>query len=164
MKKTLITLELFLAFLVALLFGFLFFIFTSSREKENPKIPAVSVDTRELYCGISITNPQIGSSISLPLEISGYVSGCGWEPYLNYVAKMKIYDSENKIIGRPYLVAKSTDNNSPVSTQFGLKINRLPITEGDVVLSFENFGPTEKTMTVPLTLVLPQPDENLQEL
>ncbi|MEZ4114457.1 MAG: hypothetical protein R3B65_03420 [Candidatus Paceibacterota bacterium] len=90
MKKTLITIELFLTLLVVILFGFLLFIFTNSKIDEKSSVPVVSVDTNELYCGISVTSPAIGSEVSYPLNISGYVSGCGWDPYLNYVAVLKI--------------------------------------------------------------------------
>ncbi|MDQ5883152.1 MAG: hypothetical protein QG654_64 [Patescibacteria group bacterium] len=152
-KKTLITIELFLTLLVVVLFAFLLFIFTNSKVKDEPILPSVSVDTSELYCGISITSPEIGSSVYFPIEVSGYVSGCGWDPYLNYVAKMKIYDSEKRLIGRPYLVNKSTSSNSPVSTQFKIVINDLPIKEGPVEFVFENFGILEKTMTVPLNII-----------
>jgi len=161
-KKTLITIELFLALLVALLFGFLLIVFSNSKKQNIDPLPSVVVDTRELYCGISITSPQIGSSVSLPVQVGGYVSGCGWEPYLNYVAKMKIYDSQNRLIGRPYLVNKSLNNNSPVSTQFGFTIESLPIKEGAVTFVFENFGVLEKTMTLPLNIVLPPVDETLE--
>ncbi len=163
MKKTLITFELFLTLLVVILFGFLLFIFTNSKIEEEPALPVVSVDTSELYCGISITRPQIGSSVYFPIEISGYVSGCGWEPYLNYVATLKVYDSQKRLIGRPFLVNKSTENNSPVSTQFSLTIKSLPIAEGeDIEFVFENFGILEKTMTVPLKIISPPLEDSEQ--
>lgn len=160
MKKTLITIELFLILLIVILFGFLLFIFTNSKIEEDPILPVVSVDTSELYCGISVTNPQIGSSVYLPIEVSGYVSGCGWDPYVNYVAKLKIYDSQKKLIGRPLLVNTSTSSNSPVSTQFSMTIDSLPITEGPVDFVFENFGVIEKTMTVPITIIKKPVGEN----
>lgn len=162
MKKTLITIELFLALLVVILLGFLLIVFSNSKKRNIDPLPSVSVDTRELYCGISITSPQIGSSVSFPVQVGGYVSGCGWEPYSGYVAKMKIYDSENRLIGRPYLVNKSLNNNTPVSTQFGFTIESLPIKEGPVTFVFENFGVLEKTMTLPLNITTP-PEESVDE-
>lgn len=153
MKKTLITIELFLTLLVVVLFGFLLFIFTNSKIEDETSLPVASVDTRELYCGISITSPQIGSEVYFPIEVSGYVSGCGWEPYLSYVAKLKVYNSEGKLIGRPFLVSKNINSNSPVSTQFNLLIKDLPIQEGPVEFVFENFGVLEKNTTVPLTII-----------
>ncbi len=162
MKKTLITIELFLILLVALLFGFLLFIFTNSKIEEEPVLPSVSVDTSELYCGISVTSPQIGSNVSFPVKVEGYVSGCGWEPYGNYVATLKVYDDQKRLIGRPFLVHKSTENNSPVSTQFSLTIPNLPISEGSVEFVFENFGVLEKTMTVPVNITSLPVDENVQ--
>jgi hypothetical protein len=161
-KKTLITFELFLTLLVVILFGFLLFVFTNSKIDEADSLPVVAVDTSELYCGISVTSPSIGREVSLPIQVSGYVSGCGWEPYLNYVATLKIYDREGKLIGRPYLVNKSTSNNSPVSTQFNLNIESLPIKEGEVDFVFENFGVLEKTTTIPVKIVPALPDENLE--
>jgi len=153
MKKTLITLELFLTLLVVVLFGFLLFIFTNSRTKEDTSVSVVSVDTKELYCGISVTSPSIESSVTLPLKVSGYVSGCGWEPYLNYVAKLKIVDSEGNLIGRPFLVNKNLNSSSPVSTQFNLDIKDLPIKEGEVNLQFESLGGVGKKLTVPVKIV-----------
>ncbi len=162
MKKTLITIELLLILLVVLLFGFLLFIFTNSKIEEEPALPSVSVDTSELYCGISVTSPQIGSNVSFPVKVEGYISGCGWEPYGNYVAKLKVYDNQKRLIGRPFLVHKSTENNSPVSTQFILTISNLPISEGSLEFVFENFGALEKTMTVPVTIIQKPVDENVQ--
>ena len=163
-KKSLITIELFLTLLVVVLFGFLLFIFTNSKIEEDPVLPVATIDTAELYCGISITSPQIGSVVSFPIEVAGYISGCGWEPYLNYVATLRVYDSEKRLIGRPLLVNKSLTSNSPVSTQFGITIDDLPIKTGEVSFVFENFGIIEKTMTVPLTIVEKTVDENLPEV
>ncbi len=160
MKKTLITIELFLTLLVVVLFGFLLFIFTNSKIEDETSLPVTSVDTRELYCGISITSPQIGSEVYFPIEVSGYVSGCGWELYLNYVAKLKVYNLEGKLIGRPFLVSKNLNSNSPVSTQFNLLIKDLPIQEGPVEFVFENFGVLEKNTTVPLTIIKKPVDDN----
>lgn len=160
MKKTLITIELFLTLLVVVLFGFLLFIFTNSKIEDETSLPVTSVDTRELYCGISITSPQIGSEVYFPIEVSGYVSGCGWEPYLNYVTKLKVYNLEGKLIGRPFLVSKNLNSNSPVSTQFNLLIKDLPIQEGPVEFVFENFGVLEKNTTVPLTIIKKPVDDN----
>lgn len=158
-KKTLITIELFLILLIIVLFGFLLFIFTNSKIEEDPIVPVASVDTSELYCGISVTNPQIGSVVSLPLEVSGYVSGCGWEPYLNYVAIMKVYDMEKKLIGRPFLVPRNQIDASPVSTQFHIVIDDLPVAEGQFEIVFENFQNPEKIMTVPITIVANAPED-----
>lgn len=163
MKKTYITIELFLTLLVVVLFGFLLFIFTNSKIDEAESLPIASVNTAELYCGISITSPQIGSSVSFPLRVSGYVSGCSWDSYLNYVAKLKIYDSEGRLLGRPFLVNKVETSNTPVSTQFDLIIKNLPIESGEVKLVFENFGVLEKTTTVPITMVPGMGDENVDE-
>lgn len=162
MKKTLITLELFLTLLVVVLFGFLLFIFTNSRIKDEASVPVVSVDTKELYCGISVTSPAIESLVSLPLSISGYVSGCGWEPYLNYVAKLKIMDSEGNLIGRPFLVNKNLNSSSPVSSQFNLIIKDLPIETGEVKLFFESLGGTDKKLTVPVKIVSKVENETLE--
>ncbi len=151
-KKTLLTIELFLILLIVVLFGFLLFIFTNSKIEEDPIVPVASVDTSELYCGISVTQPQIGSVVSLPLEISGYVSGCGWEPFLNYVATMKIYDAEKNIIGRPFLVPRNQTDTSPVSTQFHFVVQDLPATEGAFEIVFESLQNSEKTMTIPITI------------
>jgi len=160
-KKTLITIELFLILLIVVLFGFLLFIFTNSKIDKNPVIPVATVDTSELYCGISITSPQIDSEVSLPLEVSGYISGCGWEPFLNYVAKLEIYDSENNSIGRPFLVPKKQNGPSPVSTQFHFTINNLPIEEGKVNFVFKNFSSNEKTTTIPVTIVKKTEEDNI---
>jgi len=163
-KKTLITIELFLILLVIVLFGFLLFIFTNSKIEEASVLPVAIVNTTELYCGISITSPQIGSSVYFPIVVAGYVSGCGWEPYLNYVATMKVYDSEKRLMGRPFLVNKSVSSNSPVSTQFKLIIKDLPIKQGEVSFVFENFGILEKTMTVPLNIIEKPVDEILPKI
>lgn len=117
-------------------------------------VPIVSVDTSELYCGISVTEPSIEASVTVPITISGYISGCGWEPYREYVATLKIFDGENKLIGRPYLINKDPNNQSPVSVQFSFTVRDLPMKEGDIRLVFENFGVLEKEFVLPLHLRL----------
>lgn len=145
--------------LVFILCGFLFFIYTNSKIKEDAIVLVTQVDTRELYCGISVTSPSINSQIHTPFQINGYINGCGWEPYSNYVARLYILDENGKLISRPYLVRKSVSQISPVSTQFNLNIENLPKTEGGVVLRFESFDRDVKTFRLPINLVKAPADE-----
>lgn len=151
MKKTLITIELFLTLLVVLLFGFLLFIFTN-KKIENEELAINPVDTNELYCGISVVSPAIEENISLPMKVSGYINGCGWEPYLNYVATLKIYDEENKMVGRPIIIQKKPVSSSPVSQQFDFEIKNLPVSDEKVYLKFYNFGVLDKEYVLPINL------------
>jgi hypothetical protein len=150
-KKTLITIELFLTLLVVLLFGFLLFIFTN-KKIDNNAVTVNPVDTSELYCGIAVTSPKIEEITGLPLRVSGYISGCGWDPYLNYVATLKIFDEENKMVGRPIIIQKKPVNPSPVSYQFDFEIKDLPVSNEKIYLKFYNFGILEKEYILPVNL------------
>lgn len=153
MKKVYITIEIFLVLLVLVLFIFLLFVYTNSKSLENPAIIVSQVDTRELYCGISVTTPSINSQAHFPLEISGYVNGCGWESYSNYMARLIVLDENNEVISRPYLVRRAFSQVSPVSTQFSLTIPDLTKKTGKVNLLFESFGKDTKNFIVPIELV-----------
>lgn len=150
-KKTLITIELFLTLLVVLLFGFLLFIFTN-KTIDNNAVSISPVDTSELYCGIAVTTPNIEDSVVLPIRVSGYINGCGWEPYLNYVATLKIFDEENKMVGRPIIIQKKPVSSSPVSQQFDFEIKTLPVSNEKVYLKFYNFGVLDKEYVLPINL------------
>lgn len=158
MKKIFLTIELFLIVLIVLLFGFLFFIFTHKQQAESLAEVPIVVDTSELYCGITVTDPEIGKPVSFPLSISGYVSGCGWNPYHGYAAHLIFRDKDNRMISRRYLVHTTDVTTSPVSSQFHITIQKLPVALGqELFLEFTSFD-NEKTFTFPVTVGMS--DEN----
>lgn len=137
--------------LVLALLAFLFFIFVHQKKEVTPTEQSVAVDTSEIYCGITVTKPSVNSFISLPLDISGYISGCGWDSYSAYVSRLKILDEEGNIVGRPYLVPKNENALSPVSSQFNFTIKDLPVKDGQsLTLLFESFGSSEDTFSLPV--------------
>jgi hypothetical protein len=166
MKRRFFNIEAFLVLLALALVSVFAVNSLNVKIGKNEAISVPNLDTRELYCGISVTRPQINALVSLPVQISGYVNGCGWEPYLGYVARLKILDSENKQVGRNYLVSRSGSALSPVSSQFSLTIDSLPTESGRASFVFESFGLERKTFVLPVTFtqipddVLNNKDEN----
>jgi len=152
-KKIFITIELFLIILVLVLLAFLFFVFVYQKKEPTPENQSVSVDTSELYCGITVTNPSVNSFVSLPLKISGYISGCGWETYMTYVAKMTVFDEEGLTVGRPFLIHKNENSLSPVSSQFSLELKDLPVKDNEkITLVFESINSGEEKFSLPVVL------------
>ena len=150
-KKIFFTIELFLISLIVLFAAFLFFIFTRKEKAESLADVPVVVDTAELYCGITVTEPAIGSHVSFPLTVSGYISGCGWESYSGYAARLKLFDSEKRQIGRQYLVHSSEASTSPVSSQFHFAISDAPALPGsELFFEFTSFSSEEHVFTFPV--------------
>ncbi len=163
MKKRFLHIEALLVFAAFVLVGFLFFISVGVKLNRKDIIQTPVLNTKELYCGISVTVPQINSTVSLPVQILGYVNGCGWETYSDYSARLKILDSDGKLVGRPYLIPKLGASLSPVSSQFGLKIERLPMFESKVIFVFESFGPEKKILILPVNIVEQKSEDVLKD-
>lgn len=146
-KKIFSSLEFILLLVVAglILVLILFFI----RKEKSQEIPII-VDLPEEYCGITVISPDPGSRVELPLQITGYIGGCGWEEYLGYVARMRVYDEELNPVSRIFLV-ESSGSKSPVSSQFKFTLDTLFSDSKSLNLIFESFG-SAPDYSVPIKL------------
>lgn len=145
-KKIFLSIEFFLLSIVLILIGVLVVIFTQS---DPEPVESVLVETPDVYCGITIVSPKSDEVVTLPLKFSGYISGCGWLPYLDYAVRFKVYDKDMNLISRPYLV-RAVEDPSPVSTQFSFTLDTLPLKDGPFNIIFESMSDSAQKVSLPL--------------
>ncbi len=145
-KKIFLSIEFFLLSIVLILIGVLVVIFT---QTDPEPAESVLVEAPEVYCGITVVSPKSGETVNLPLKFSGYISGCGWLPYLDYAVRFKVYDKDMNLISRPYLV-RSVEDPSPVSTQFSFALDSVPLQDGPFNIIFESMSDPAQKFSLPL--------------
>lgn len=61
---------------------------TNTTDTENTE-----EDTIDVKCGIIVDSPVENSVTYSPLSVSGYVSGCDWDPVAGSIGTVSLYDS-----------------------------------------------------------------------
>jgi len=174
MKKDLIKTEPILFLFALILIVILLFVFWNNwlKQKELKQIREIKeleavlpdIDTAGVYCGISIIDPSINSEIWPSKNIVGYISGCGWDPYLKYVAKMKIFDENEHQVWRTYLISKTQESTLTLSNRFIFSFPEVLSKDQKIKIIFESFGSEKKQYTVPLKFILTPKDENINAI
>ncbi len=52
-------------------------------------------------CGLSIKTPHLHESVTFPLEITGYINGCGWEPRDDRAGTVVLYSDHGMPLTPP---------------------------------------------------------------
>ncbi len=96
-------------------------------EKVNPISERVTdayytkanIDTA--VCGIKVFSPLPGQKVGFPLEISGYVNGCNWVPFLSNVGTLEIRDQEGVI--SPVVILPIEVDDGTLPAYFKIKVS-----------------------------------------
>ena len=88
-------------------------------------------------CGIKIFSPLPGQKVSFPLEVSGYVNGCGWAPFEGQAATLQIRDNDKSI--SPVIILPVEGDSYTLPAYFKVKIPAVssPSTK-DGIMIFTN--------------------------
>lgn len=123
---------------------------------DNPVVAPQSLPTDSRYtgayyqkingdvttCGIKIFSPLVGEKVSFPLEISGYVNGCGWIPWNNGTAvTMEVRDNSGALA--PLIIVPVEDINSfTLPAYFKSRINttKKPSSPDGVIIFHNSVG------------------------
>ncbi len=108
------------------------------------------IDTN--VCGVKVFSPLPGQKVSFPLEVSGYVNGCGWVPFEGQVGTLEVRDNKNAL--SPLIILPVDGDNYTLPAYFKVKINpqNNPISS-EGVLIFHNDDPSgenPQTFQVPV--------------
>ncbi len=103
-------------------------------------------------CGIKVFSPLPGQRINFPLEVSGYVNGCGWVPFEGQVGTLELRD-KNKALSQLIVIPVDGDTYT-LPAYFKVKITPqiTPGTsEGVIIFHNENpAGGAGETFQVPI--------------
>ncbi len=93
-------------------------------------------------CGIKVFSPLPGQPVMFPLEVSGYVNGCGWVPFDNGQAvTLEIRDMNGPI--SPVIIIPVQDPNSftlPAYFKSNINITKIPTSPNGVFIFHNSAG------------------------
>jgi hypothetical protein len=88
-------------------------------------------------CGIKIFSPLPGQKVSFPLEVSGYVNGCGWAPFEGQIGTLQIRDANQSL--SPIIILPVEGDSYTLPAYFKVKIPAISSpTSQDGVFIFMN--------------------------
>ena len=95
-----------------------------------------------LPCGLTVQHPKFakGEKAQFPLEIDGYVNGCGWDPKSGSAGTAQIFDDKGLPVSMPTQLSIPSDNGTyPVYFDTILRLNKAPSTDaGNILLTSPN--------------------------
>ena len=109
--------------------------------------PVVKEETK-IECGLTVTSPKDGATVTFPLSIKGYVNGCGWVAQESIAGVVTLQDENSVIIATEALITDGDWKKLPVA--FHTTIG-APWTTPTGTLNFINIDPSgenPKTKTV----------------
>lgn len=110
-------------------------------------------DIDKPVCGIKIFSPLPGQRVSFPLEVSGYINGCGWVPSVNQIGTLEIRD-RNSAISQLIILPVENDGTFTLPAYFKVKVTPQTMpTSIDGVLIFHNenvSGQKSETFQLPI--------------
>lgn len=101
----------------------------------------IKADIDKPVCGIKIFSPLPGQHAAFPLEVSGYVNGCGWVPFEGQVGTIELRD-RNRALSQLIIVPVDGDTYT-LPAYFKVKITpQIAPTSADGVIIFHNENPS----------------------
>lgn len=96
-----------------------------------------------LPCGVTVKHPSFGKNevVAFPLQVDGYINGCGWEPMNGSAGTVQIFDGKGLPVTDPTpLTLEAPDAGSPYYFNTSLVLSRAPTAEGGNILLRSNTG------------------------
>src|SRR3989338_9894847 len=61
-------------------------------------------EENKIECGLTVTSPKDGATVTFPLSIKGYVNGCGWVAQESIAGVVTLQDENSVIIATEALI------------------------------------------------------------
>lgn len=107
--------------------------------------------TLNLPCGITVYSPKDSDKASMPLRVSGFANGCGWELRGGSVGTVEVLAPNGIVLYRGDLPKKQRDNDFPIYFEKDVSF-RVPLgyKSGVVVLKNNVRGFNAKIIQIPI--------------
>ena len=96
-----------------------------------------------LPCGLTVQHPTYGKNekAQFPVEIDGYVNGCGWDPKNGIAGVVQLFDGKGLPMSAPTPLAVPSDNGTyPVYFDTTLRLTQAPSTDTGNILFTSSSG------------------------
>jgi hypothetical protein len=108
--------------------------------------------TANVDCGLTIYSPEQNGIVGNPLEIEGYVNGCGWNEEQGTLGSVRVLSDTGVVLVMSKLSKVDNDGRLPYhfKTRLSLPMGRLTH-KGTVLFSNDLPDPQLRTVTVPVS-------------
>ncbi|MEI8130122.1 MAG: hypothetical protein WCG55_01290 [bacterium] len=96
-----------------------------------------------LPCGLTVQHPTYSTNekAQFPVEIDGYINGCGWDPKNGSAGIVQVFDGMGLPMSAPTMLAIPSDNGTyPIYFDTVIRLTKPPTTDTGKILVTSSSG------------------------